>query len=243
MGQNDVVHAWVQRDDLLYGFPIRGRQAYFNNDCYVRFDSEGRDNETDDPACVVQRGSTINAIATGQYPVVIGGYLRKEKVAAKYSSSGPVYFTGTVNPNPCRPDVMFVSEDSRVHTGVLAAGSRSGSAVAMGGTSVAAPQVARLIADDLAASGVGGGDRATVHCKDRKTPERPPGAGASNNPQFAQQGSCVQRSEHVLHKTIPLFVPIGGIDKSETSNGFDLGSRSEWRARSLTPERYTPRDG
>jgi len=153
LGPGDVVHAWVQRDDSLYGFPIRGRQSYFNNGYYQRFDPEGRDNETDDPACVVLRAATLNAIATGQEPIVMGGFLRKEMVAAKYSSSGPVA-------NPPRPDAMTVSEDSKVHAGVLAAGSRSGSVIAMGGTSVAAPQIARLIADDLAAGGKG--DRAAV---------------------------------------------------------------------------------
>ena len=152
-GSNDVVHAWVQRDNSLYGFPIRGRQSYFANGCYVRFDSEGRDNERDDPACVVRRAATINAIATGLQPIVIGGFLRKEMVAVKYSSAGPVA-------NPYRPDALTVTEDSRVHTGVLAAGSHSGSVVAMGGTSVAAPQIARHIADDLASAGIG--DRTTV---------------------------------------------------------------------------------
>src|SRR3982751_1460210 len=61
---------------------------------------------------------------------------------------------------PRSPDALIVSEDSRVHWGVLAAGSRSGSVVAMGGTSVAAPRAARWIADDLGAGGRG--DRAAV---------------------------------------------------------------------------------
>ena len=45
---------------------------------------------------------------------------------------------------------MGVSEDSCAHRGVLAAGSRSGSRVAMYGTSMAAPQIARWIADRMA---------------------------------------------------------------------------------------------
>ena len=47
-----------------------------------------------------------------------------------------------------------------MHVGVLAAGTRSGSIVAMNGTSVAAPQIARRIADDLANGGFG--NRAAV---------------------------------------------------------------------------------
>jgi hypothetical protein len=55
---------------------------------------------------------------------------------------------------------MASSDDSRVHQGILAAGSRSGSVVPLNGTSVAAPQIARIVADDLAAGG--NGDRPMV---------------------------------------------------------------------------------
>ncbi len=154
LAHNQAVHAWVQRDDSLYGFPLRGRQSFFDDPEYVRFDNAGRDKETDDTASQVKRKSTINAMATGKSPIVVGGYLRKEMVAAKYSSSG------ARRPPPRRPDAMAVSEDSRVHSGILAAGSHSGSVVAMGGTSVATPQIARFAADNLAAGGKG--DRKAV---------------------------------------------------------------------------------
>lgn len=157
LGRRAVVHAWVQRDDSLYGFPLRGRQSYFDHSCYVRHDHAGRDKETDDPGCVVRRESTINSIATGRHPIVMGGYLRKEMVAAKYSAAGAATPPG---PPPRAPDAMTASEDSRVHGGVLAAGSRSGSVVAMGGTSVAAPQITKRCAEELAAAKAG--DRAAV---------------------------------------------------------------------------------
>jgi len=51
---------------------------------------------------------------------------------------------------------MAVSDDSPSHHGLLAAGSRSGSCLALYGTSVAAPQITRWIADDLLAGGPGG---------------------------------------------------------------------------------------
>jgi len=154
LAPTDLVQAWIQRDDSLYGFPIRGRQSYFDDASYRLFDAEGRDNERDQPPnCVVRRASTLNAIATGAEPVVVGGVLRKEMVDAEYSSAGPVA-------NAPRPDAVTVTEDSKVHYGVLAAGSRSGSVVTMGGTSVAVPQIARRIAHDLASGG--SGDRTTV---------------------------------------------------------------------------------
>lgn len=151
------VNAWIQRDDTLYGFPLRGRQSYFDDPRYVRFDRTGHPLEGDAGDSPVKREGTINAIATGNAtakkysPLVAGGYLRKEMKAAIYSSAGAL-----ARP-PRWPDAMAPSDDSQVHAGVLAAGSLSGSRVPMNGTSVAAPQVARLVADDLAAGGLGNG--------------------------------------------------------------------------------------
>ena len=62
------VNAWVQRDDSLYGHPRRGRQSYFDERCYKRYDEQGREIEDDrpeDPPCIVKRANLVNAIATG----------------------------------------------------------------------------------------------------------------------------------------------------------------------------------
>jgi hypothetical protein len=159
---NDVdagqsVNAWIQRDDTLYGFPLRGRQSFFDDPRYVRFDRIGRPLEVDAGDSPVKREGTINAIATGNAtatkysPLVAGAHLRKEMRAAIYSAAG-----ARARP-PRWPDAMAPSNDSEVHGGILAAGSFSGSRVLMNGTSVAAPQIARLVADDLAAGGPGDG--------------------------------------------------------------------------------------
>ena len=79
LAPGDVVDLWVQRDDTLYGFPLRGRQSHFDVKSYHRFDHEGRDNQADDPACSVRLEGTINAIATGPSPVVMGGFMRREQ--------------------------------------------------------------------------------------------------------------------------------------------------------------------
>lgn len=154
----DPVHAWIQRDDTPFGYPVRGRQSFFDAGCYVRFDRHGREIEEDSHpeqgACHVKRAGSINAIATGAEPVVAGGYLRNELEFARYSAGG------TEDAAFRRPDAALVSDDSKVHAGVLAAGSRSGSLVAINGTSVAAPQLARWIADELAAGRAS--DRAAV---------------------------------------------------------------------------------
>jgi hypothetical protein len=150
------VHAWIQRDDTPFGYPIRGRQSYFDEACYVRFDAQGREVEEDPapPSCHLRRTGLINAIATGNETIVAGGYLRRELRFARYSAGG------TPAAAIRSPDAALVSDDSKVLGGVLAAGSRSGSRVAFSGTSVAAPQLARWVADNLAAGNLP--DRAAV---------------------------------------------------------------------------------
>jgi hypothetical protein len=163
----EVVQAWIERGDTPFGYPLRGRQSYFDEACCIRHDHAGRETEAADPddsPCSVKRQSLINSIATGRRPVVMGGLLRKEMKVPKYSAGGPILpRCGSDEVDPYRPDAVTVSDDSHVHRGVLAAGSRSGSVVAISGTSVAAPQIARWIADRLAQRNPAlPGDRAAV---------------------------------------------------------------------------------
>jgi hypothetical protein len=136
-----LVEAWIQRDDTPYGFPRRGRQSYFDHACYKRFDHSGRLIEEDDPDCIIKRVGSTNAIATGEKTIIVVGEVLKDGKPARYSArrSGR--------------NISAVSDESIVLSGVLAAGTRSGSLVALNGTSVAAPQVARDEADHLAGQG------------------------------------------------------------------------------------------
>jgi hypothetical protein len=177
LGRRDVVDARIQRDETLYGHPRRGRQSYFDEACYGRYDHAGRAREDDDPACLVRRMGTLNSIATGRAPIVTGGFQRRERKPAPYSAAGPITpQLGAPPPHRAGPDAMTVSDDSRVHSGVLAAGSRSGSVVAMNGTSVAAPQLARWIADERSQGR--SGDRTAVAARaaadEAGSPPQPP---------------------------------------------------------------------
>jgi hypothetical protein len=92
----------------------------------------------------------MNAVATGKNTFVVGGYVRESAMPAPYSAGGPVVKPGAAPRWPRRgPDAIAVSDQSRVLPGVLAAGTRSGSVVALNGTSVAAPQAARMKAREL----------------------------------------------------------------------------------------------
>ena len=137
-----LLEAWIQRDDTAYGYRIRGRQSRFVDAAYEYRDDTGRIVDKDNRRSYVKRDGTVNAIATGKHTVVAGGFTRKDWLPARYSAGGARGRRG--------PDVMMVSDDSRVCRGLLGAGARSGRAVAMNGTSVAAPQLTAWLALQMA---------------------------------------------------------------------------------------------
>jgi hypothetical protein len=150
---DDKIEAWIDRDDLLYGYPRRGRQAYFDDSTYRRFDPEGRplDDDPLTPISIVRRAGMINAIGTGQQAVVVGGYRRRDLTVAEYSAGGPITVACDGGPGEgSKPDALVVSDDSRVHAGLLATGTRGGSVVALSGTSMACARLTRWCAEQLA---------------------------------------------------------------------------------------------
>ncbi|HWT35341.1 MAG TPA: S8 family serine peptidase, partial [Paraburkholderia sp.] len=138
------IHAWIQRNETAYGFPIRGRQSRFEDPRYKRFvgGMHVRDFDEHNEDSWIRRRSTLNSIATGSDTVVVGAYRRTDGTAAAYSSTGPSLYKDVRS----GPDATAISEDSPACAGVLGASTRSGSLVAMSGTSAAAPQVARVLA-------------------------------------------------------------------------------------------------
>ncbi len=173
-------HAWVQRDDSLYGYPQRGRQSYLEHPAYQRFGAFGEE-LGDDPIggapCPVTRASMLNAIASGAEVIVAGGYQVRDGAIAPYSSGGP---NTPAEPPPWRkPDVLTPSDDSRVHRGLLAAGARSGARLALDGTSVASPVLARHVAAMLSAGS--NGKRADVDNAAKASPIGGPSARAERS--------------------------------------------------------------
>ncbi|MBG6154763.1 hypothetical protein IWQ52_000609 [Labrenzia sp. EL_159] len=138
--ENLVIHGWIHWDDSPINYVRFGRQSFFEHQSYQRFGSDGELLEEDNEDTPIQRTGTINAIATGAEPKVVGAYRASDGRASSYTSAD------FENHNR-KPDYMAVSETSYAHLGILAAGTRSGSTVALNGTSVAAPQVTRAIAD------------------------------------------------------------------------------------------------
>jgi len=150
-GECADVSLYIQRDDTPAGFTQRGRQSYFEHP-----DAFGRDPKTGDylnhGGPVTNEGS-LSAIATGAKTTVVGaatdalsnwGESDGECRPSPYTSSGPT-------PGREAPDFAAIADTDVTMPGVLAAGTYSGSVVAISGTSVAAPQVARSIALNVSA--------------------------------------------------------------------------------------------
>jgi len=172
------VEGWIQWDDRPLGYRRSGRQSYFFDEIYERFDKiSGRVVEIDN-ASSIKRAGTISAIATGAKTVVVGGLKQKEMTVVEYSGSGPhPPPTGLGGHRRSGPDAVVVSDDSSIHQGILAAGTRSRSMVTANGTSVAAPQITREIADRFAQGDCRSGQeivKALALDQERLRPATPP---------------------------------------------------------------------
>jgi len=188
-GPKVTIDGWVWRDDTALGWSVLGRQSYFDDPAYARFDGAGRpievDNPPGSPTSHVLRYGTINGLATGSRPVVVSGVRKNDAHMARYSAAGPIIAHPATFPPPRvgpDPDAAAVADDSPVRIGILAAGARSNTVVAMGGTSVAAPQLTRWIASEMIAGrpSCRPGTHALAAAEDAKIPgppEPPPRAG------------------------------------------------------------------
>lgn len=176
IGAKDRIEAWVQRDESPYRFRANARQSYLEDANYQRFAKDGKEKQDDtleetelhggkpSVPSPVRRAGTLSGMATGKHVTVVGALYGRTREPSSYSASGNVAAeTDAVRDDtnvdeeqeaarPAKirgPRFMEAADWSRVRPGVLAAGSRSGSSVAITGTSAAAPQVARQLADRL----------------------------------------------------------------------------------------------
>lgn len=145
-----AINLWIRRDETLPGTLSGGRQAWFSNPDYERFDRFGAPLPVDPPDTdsPIRRAGTLSGFAWGESPVVVAAYSEREEELSLYSAAG---FEGDKMPPGQRigPDLTGKGDDSHALPGVIAAGSRSGSWVRLSGTSVAAPRVARAAAAEI----------------------------------------------------------------------------------------------
>ena len=90
IGSEVAVEAWVQRGDTPFGYPLAGRQSRFDDPDYVCFTPSGREQQNDVGPSPIRRRGTVNALATGQHTIVVGGYRASDRMQSKYTGAGPV---------------------------------------------------------------------------------------------------------------------------------------------------------
>lgn len=122
-----AVQAWVERDEPL-------RNATFD---WPRFVGEGVTNE-----------GTVNTVATGQLPIIAGAMRFNSGLESPYSAHGPLYGDRS---GAKVPAVLVASDESAARPGLRAAAVRSRDTHRMGGTSVSAPTLARLLFNEMMA--------------------------------------------------------------------------------------------
>jgi len=146
------VHAYVARSDPNMGVRTGAKLSYFVDAKWERTRSAEAsckyDNgEFDNTGSLIHRDGTLNGIATAKDDSVhvAGGYIIANQRKSTYSSAGPA------RPGPLvhrvGPDYVLPCDESHALQGIRAGGTRSGSVFRLIGTSAAAPQLARHIAD------------------------------------------------------------------------------------------------
>jgi hypothetical protein len=122
--------AWIQRDEPAWGAGM-SVQSYFESASGAEIGGAGG----------------LSSLATGQNTIVVGAANAETGCEASYSSRGGPP-RGTASPRDV--DVVAPADESASEIGLLAAGVSSFTEVRMGGTSVAAPVVARKVVNHLA---------------------------------------------------------------------------------------------
>lgn len=160
----DNVRFESQRDDTPTNFPRYGRQAYLDHPTLTQLDTEtlqynisSSDQRQYNTKLKVGRGfrgplsrkGTLSPYATSSsdHIYVVGaayGFSERFK-----ESRATLYTSEAGKGAKAVPKCAAIGDDAISHPGVLASGTYSGSTTALGGTSVAAPQITRMRVDEL----------------------------------------------------------------------------------------------
>lgn len=151
--ENAEFHAYVARTDPNMNMRTGAKRSYFVDAKWEKARSaEAKckyDNgEFDNSGSLIDRYGTLNGIATAKDHDgvhVAGGYIISNRRKSRYSSAGPA------RPGPLArrygPDFLLPCDESYALRGIRAGGNRNGAVVRLTGTSAAAPQLARHVAD------------------------------------------------------------------------------------------------
>ena len=153
-----VIQARIQIDTNSAQGNTGARQSAFVDPAYEPFDRDGMPTALDpaEGGGVVRRFGSMNGMASNVCSLVVAGYAESSLRPVAYSSAGAARFTpagsnGAAGPQAWGKQVHLSAPTDRSawHDGIVAAGTRSGTTAAMRGTSVAAPQAGRRLAERL----------------------------------------------------------------------------------------------
>ncbi|HOB66335.1 hypothetical protein [Ottowia sp.] len=150
------VDAFIERNDVALGLFTGARASYFEATDYNLGASEDMPAHGDSNRSPIRRCGSYNSLATGTdgvHWVGVGGWVHLPSgrnpwgKPAAYSPRRNDLFNAPGNPLKIHPDRVRVTDESPVLRGLRAAGSRSGGTVRLVGTSSAAPQCVRILAN------------------------------------------------------------------------------------------------
>jgi hypothetical protein len=147
----EPIHCWIQRASDPAALGSGSRQSYFEDPDYISMRPSGDISEADADGAFSRRFGSLNGMATGGTSLIVAGYRLvgghgsglEHARPARYSSAGEITSTSPGQ----RVDCSSMSDRSDILAGTAAAGVRSGSRSVLRGTSVAAPFVARQLAE------------------------------------------------------------------------------------------------
>jgi hypothetical protein len=147
-----VVDAYIARSDPNMGVVNGAKLSHFVDPKWeqtraAEASCEYVDGEFDNHGSLVSRFGTLNGIATDTNARirVAGGDMLMDGRKSPYASAGPA--RGDPSTRRWGPDYALFCDESYALEGVRAGGNRSGVVFRLIGTSAAAPQLARLVAD------------------------------------------------------------------------------------------------
>lgn len=162
-GMSQYIYLRVHRNDPGMFTHSKGRQSYFDDPLYERFDPitgaiasdervESEKHSRGSPVSPVIMQGTLSGYGYANGALVVGGYRRSDGKPAVYSSSGAtdIHRSGSAQVGP---NIAAVTEESAALWGILGTGTFSGSVNFLNGTSVAAPLAVRALADEIARGG------------------------------------------------------------------------------------------
>src|SRR4051794_18319207 len=148
---NEPICCWIQRDTDPADLRSGARQSYFDDPDNVRYNPDGSHREVDTNNTLIRRFGSLNGLATAKGAMAVAGFRLGAGLESSLDRARPVFYScaGTENAPSSEAHIACssMSDRTQVLAGTVGAGTRSGSRSVMQGTSMAAPFVARQLAE------------------------------------------------------------------------------------------------